>query len=132
MQRPIMKKGILFWLATIIVLSVTCTSCLTTMALLSTPNYSSQSTGNDISKSKTYLNLTILQTLSKYEALAWTKHYDVVKIETLTDIYYDGKTINGYFTLVGTYRYVTKQNVTKTVPIYVLTSEYNKNSDVWR
>ena len=75
--------------------------------------------------------MTIIQTISKNEALAWTKNYDVVKIETVTDTYYDGKKISGYFTLVGTYSYVTNQHISKTVPVYVLTSEYSKNKDLW-
>lgn len=97
------------------------------MALLA----ASQSEDN-ISKENTYLNLSIFQTLSKHEALAYTNNYDVVKIETATDTYYDGKKISGYFTLVDTYSYTTRDDFYKTVPVYVLTSEYNKYPQYWK
>ena len=87
---------------------------------------------NNISRKKTYLNLTIFQTYEgNRAALALTKNYDVVKIETVLDVYYDGKQINGNFTLIDTYSYETTKGIIKTVPVYVLTREYNKLKDHW-
>ena len=94
----------------------TCTSCFTTLLLLS-------STQDNISKERTYLNLTIFQTLAEGEALAYTGRDDVVKVISYSDVYYDGKTIHGTFKLIGTYKYVTNDNTEKTVPVYILESE---------
>lgn len=121
-----MKRIIKYIVATIAVCFI-CTSCFTTMALLS-----SQDTGSDISKERTYLDLKILRTFNSKEALAYTEHADIVKIETQSDTYYDGKKISGNFTLVGTYTYQAKNEMIKTVPVYVLTSEYNKHKEYWK
>ena len=75
---------------------------------------------------KKYLSVEIIQTLSKNEALAFTKDYKTVKIETVTDIYYDGKKISGDFCLAGTYTYTTKNGTVKTVPVYIRESEYRQ------
>ena len=74
----------------------------------------------------TYLSIEIIQTISKTEALAWTNDSKVVKLETTSEIYYDGKEIYGNFILVGTYNYITKKGIIKTVPVYVRTTEYKK------
>ena len=71
-----------------------------------------------------YLSVEIIQTLSKNEALAWTKDYDIVKIETTSEVYYDGKSIAGAFCLAGTYTYTTKDGRLKTVPVYIRDREY--------
>ena len=75
---------------------------------------------------KAYLSVEIIQTLSKNEALAWTSDYKVVKLETTSDVYYDGKKISGNYSLVGTYSYTNKKGIRKTVPVYVRTTEYQK------
>lgn len=121
-----MKIKIIPFIVTAIVLCATCTSCFTTMALIAASESS-----NNISREKTNLNLTIFQTLGKHEALARTNNYDVVKIETVSDVYYDGKQINGNFTLIDTYSYETTKGIIKIVPVYVLTREYNKLKDHW-
>lgn len=77
------------------------------------------------------LELKIVQTLGKGEALAITENYDVVKIESLTELYYDGKRLYGYFTLLDTYTYKTTQGMWKTVPVYVRSREYRKNKEIW-
>jgi hypothetical protein len=77
------------------------------------------------------LELKIVQTLGKGEALAITENYDVVKIESLTELYYDGKRLYGYFTLLDTYTYKTTQGMWKTVPVYVRSREYRKNKGIW-
>ena len=71
-----------------------------------------------------YLSVEIIQTFSKNEALAWTKDYDIVKIETTSEVYYDGKSIAGAFCLAGTYTYTTKDGRLKTVPVYIRDREY--------
>ena len=120
-----MKKRITTLLVAAITLCLTCTSCITMMAVLA-----ASESGNNISRGQTRLNLTIIQTYNSTEALAITKNYDVVKIETVLDTYYDGKKIKGRFTRVGTHTYENNLSYIKTVPVYVLTSEYNmfKNS----
>lgn len=75
---------------------------------------------------KTYLDVEIIQTLSRNAALACDNDYKVVKLETTSDVYYDGKKIYGNFILVGTYNYITKKGIIKTVPVYVRTTEYKK------
>ena len=75
-----------------------------------------------------FLNLKVFQTLSKHEALAFTKRYDVVKFISDSELIYDGKTLNGYFVLTGTYSYETKDGVVKTVPVYMLRNEYRKQN----
>lgn len=72
------------------------------------------------------LSVTIFQTLNKNEALALTPNYDVVKIVSYDDIFYDGKKIRGYFVLIDTYSYENMQNVIKTVPVYMNKKEYSK------
>lgn len=74
----------------------------------------------------TYLSVEIFQTLGKNAALARTRDWKVVKIESLEDMYYDGKAISGTFVLVDTYTYETKNEVTKTVPVYIRLEEYRK------
>lgn len=73
-----------------------------------------------------YISVEIFQTLSKTEALARTSDWDVVKLETTTDVYYDGKKISGNFVMAGTYNYTNKSFVEKTVPVYIRESEYKK------
>ena len=122
-----MKIKIIPFLVTAIAICTTCTSCFTTMALMAASESS-----NNISRKKTYLNLTIFQTYEgNRAALALTKNYDVVKIETVFDVYYDGKQINGNFTLIGTYSYETKDERMRTVPVFVLTREYNEFKELW-
>lgn len=116
----------LIYIIALSTLCMTSTSCIT-MALLATA-----SSTDSISTNGPYLNLTIFQTLNKNEALARTNNYDVVKIESLSMVLYDGKTVSGYFTLVDTYSYMTKNGLTKTVPVYVLRSEYGKHKDYWQ
>lgn len=72
------------------------------------------------------LSVEIIQTLSKNEALARTSDWDVVKLETTEDVYYDGKKISGRFVMVGTYTYTTRNDMDKTVPVYLKESEYKK------
>lgn len=81
--------------------------------------------GSDIGKTK-FIHVEIIQTLSKYEALAWDSDYNVVKIETAEDIYYDGKKISGIFYLTGVYEYTNKKGTEKTVPVYVKEDEYKR------
>ncbi len=120
-----MNKHLILNFITLAVFSVVCTSCFTTMAILASDE-------NDISRERTYLSVKIFQTLSECEALAYTPNHDVVKIETVSDVYYDGKRIKGSFTLVDTYTYKTEHYSYKTVALYVLTSEYLRHKDVWR
>ena len=74
----------------------------------------------------TYLSVEIFQTLNKNAALAHTRDWKVVKIESLEDTYYDGKAISGTFVLVDTYTYETKNETTKTVPVYIRLDEYRR------
>lgn len=126
-----MKNKIIAFIITTIALYATSISCMSlnnTTGNATSPGTTSQipqNTDDNISLEKTHLNLKIFQTLGKHQALAWTTHYDIVKIITLDNIYYDGKQIKGDFILVDTYTYETTQGIVKTVPVYVLTSEYD-------
>lgn len=73
-----------------------------------------------------YKKLKVFQTLSNYEALALDSDYNVVKLVTFKDMIYDGKVFTGEYVLTGTYTYETKENGVKTVPVYMLWSEYKK------
>lgn len=72
------------------------------------------------------LNLKVFQTLSKTEALARTSDFDVVKVIILDDLVYDGKEYSGVFVLVDTYTYTTREDIQKTVPVYMRRSDYRK------
>jgi hypothetical protein len=50
----------------------------------------------------------------------------VVKVESNTDEYYDGKSLWGPYKMIGTYQYITAKDFVKTVPVYVKKSEYKK------
>ena len=121
-----MKRIFLCSIAIFLILGV-CTSCFTTMAVIA----ASEQSNDNISRKQTVLHLTIIQTLGRNGALAWTNSHDVVKIETVSDTYFDGKRIQGSFTLVGTFRYEANNGQLKTVPVFVLTSEYKKHKGVW-
>ena len=75
---------------------------------------------------KTHLSVEIFQTLSKYEALALTSDYKVIKLETTFETYYDGKEITDDFCLAGTYRYTNSEGIIKTVPVYIRSEEYKQ------
>ena len=72
------------------------------------------------------LSVEIFQTLNKNEALARTTSWDVVKLESTEEVYYDGKKITGPFIMIGTYQYTTRNDMDKTVPVYIKESEYKK------
>lgn len=95
---------------------------LTSILLTSCGILMNNTAGSDISSDRTYLSVEIIQTLSKNEALAWTSNYKVVKLETDSEIYYDGKKITGNFALTDTYSYTNKEGTIKTVPVYTRTN----------
>ena len=70
------------------------------------------------------MDLTILQTLDKGEALATTKDLDVVKLESMKEIFYDGKKVSGRFHIIGTFFYTTNSGMPKTIPVFVPYAEY--------
>ena len=84
-----------------------------------------------IMRNQTHLDIidgTIFQVLDSNDALVMTKDYQVVKIITTNEVYFDGRSIAGIFILVDTYHYITKDGVYKVVPVYVRYSEYRKYS----
>ena len=101
---------------------------------------------SDISKTETELSLTVIQSYKPfhvegdeevtaytlYSALATTSRYDVVCIASHELSYYDGYKIRGWFRRVGTHRYTTVKGISKTVPVFVLKSEYNKDPEYWQ
>lgn len=97
--------------------------CVTVPMLLTT---SCGIFSNNINSEQTYLSVEIFQTLSKYEALACTSDWKVVKVITSEDVYYDGKSLSGTYVLVDTYTYETKDERIKTVPVYRKKSELRK------
>lgn len=83
---------------------------------------------NNISKEQASLEVEIFQTLSSTSALAYTtsNNYKIVKIVTENEVYYDGKTISGWFKLIDTYTYETKDGNIKTVPVFQKMSELRR------
>ena len=124
-----MKKRIIPFVVASLSIVATCTSCFTTLALMTASDANNR--GN-ISRENAHLNLKVLQTLSVNEALCVTEKYDVIKFETITETLYDGKQIRGNFTLVNTYTYEAKNGTIKTVPVYVLSKELRKHPEVWK
>ncbi len=74
---------------------------------------------------QTSISARIIQTLSKYEALAITSDHKIIKLETISDVYYDDKEYNETFSLAGTYTYTNREGDVKTVPVYIRTTEYD-------
>lgn len=77
-----------------------------------------------------YLQIKCFQTLSNSpsysECLARNDKFDVYYIVNFTcpgksksEIYFDGKNIRGNYVFVGTYSYVSKQEINKTVQAYM-------------
>ena len=78
-------------------------------------------------KNSMWLEVEIFQTLSKTEVLALDQKHNVVKIVSLSDkLLYDGLELWGEYVLIDTYSYYNKDKFKKTVPVYVLLSEYEK------
>ena len=113
-----MKKIVLLLLALIPLLFVSSCSVFTRVSL-------SHATIGD----KCYLNATIFQAVNSHEALATTSrelNSIVVKLITSEDTYYDGKKVSGTFVMVDTYTYENKQEIIKTVPVFIKVSEYKE------
>lgn len=72
------------------------------------------------------LSVKIFQTLDEHEALAFTRNNQVVKLETASEIYYDGKKVKGKFCLSGIYQYITTDTTQKTVPVYIRAEEFTQ------
>lgn len=72
------------------------------------------------------LSVKIFQTLDEHEALAFTGNNQVVKLETSSEVYYDGKKVTGKFCLSGIYQYITTDTLQKTVPVYIRAEEYTQ------
>ena len=82
-------------------------------------------------RNETHLDVidgTIIQVLDSNDALVLTKDYQVAKIITTSEVYFDGRPIVGIFILVDTYHYITRDGVYKVIPVYVRYSEYRKYS----
>lgn len=75
---------------------------------------------------KKKLSVKIFQTLDEHEALAFTGNNQVVKLETSSEVYYDGKKVTGKFCLSGIYQYITTDTLQKTVPVYIRAEEYTQ------
>ena len=75
-----------------------------------------------------FTNARIFQVLNSSEALIWDDNFNVAKIITSEEIYYEGLKISGRFILVDTYAYETRAHQIKVVPVYVRLSEYQKYS----
>lgn len=107
-----MKKGII----ALICAALTLASCSATRGL---------SIG-----SQRYISVEIFQTFVDGGALAMSTNafsphcYDVIKLETKKEFYYDGAKVRGQFVMVGRYSYENKQHIVKTVPVYVRATEY--------
>lgn len=89
---------------------------------------SSNTAGVGISRERGSMGFKIFQTLDKGEALVHptSNSVDVAKIVSLEELYYDGKVIGGYFILIDTYKYQTRNGDIKTVPVFIKQKEYKK------
>lgn len=75
----------------------------------------------------TVVNATIFQVLDSNTALALTHDdFEVIKVVTREEIYFDGRPIIGLFVLVDTYAYNTVEGRYKVVPVYIRYREYQK------
>ena len=71
-----------------------------------------------------YIRAKVFQALNENEALAIDEGV-VIKIITTKELFYDGKEVSGYYKMIDTYTYKTKDNSTKTVPVLIKVSEFN-------
>ena len=113
-----MKKKLL------LLLSISTLLLISSCSILSRVSLTNASIGD-----KCYLNATIFQAVNSHEALATTGrelNSIVVKLITSEDTYYDGKKVSGTFIMVDTYTYENKQEITKTVPVFIKVSEYKE------
>lgn len=110
-------KRILTIFAALLVLLAAFTSC--------SP---SNTAGLGISRERGTMSFKIFQTLDNGEALAnpTSSSVDVAKIVSLEEIYYDGKVVNGYFILIDTFKYQTRNGDIKTVPVFIKQKEHKK------
>ncbi len=107
-MNPFMKYRILFTLLSVVLLLSSC-SVLKEQG------------------SKRYLNVKVLQTLSKTEALVVPNsqyNTNVYKVITSNEMLYDGIVIRGWYVLIDTYTYVTVKDLQKTVPVYISLNDY--------
>ena len=75
----------------------------------------------------TFVNATIFQVIDSNTALALTQDsFEVIKVVTTEEIYFDGRPILGVFVLVDTYAYTTASGMYKVVPVYIRYSEFQK------
>lgn len=111
-----MKKYLAIYVA-LLVISAAFTSCST-----------SNTAGVGISRERGSMGFKIFQTLDKGEALVYptSNSVDVAKIVSLEELYYDGKVVGGYFILIDTFRYQTRNGEIKTVPVFIKQKEYKK------
>ena len=112
-----MKKSGLLWV--LLLLSTSFISSCAELAYVGT---------NNINAEQTYLRGTVLQTLDKGAALVTIKtgeyRTSTVKVVSENDVFYDDKSISGTYVRIGTFTYTTVKDVRKTVPVYILKSEY--------
>ena len=109
---------------TLLSLSVSILLLLSSCSIFTQTSLSNASIGD-----KCYLNTTIFQAVNSHEALATTSREPnsiVVKLITSEDTYYDGKRVSGTFVMVDTYTYENKQEIIKTVPVFIKVSEYKE------
>ena len=109
---------------TLLLLSVSILLLLSSCSIFTRTSLTNASIGD-----KCYLKATIFQAVNSHEALATTSrelNSIVVKLITSEDTYYDGKIVSGTFIMVDTYTYESKQEIVKTVPVFIKVSEYKE------
>lgn len=77
-----------------------------------------------------YLNVQIFQVLDSDDALAMDNNFNVVKLITAGEVYYDGLNVKGVFILVDTYAYYSKDGRYRVIPVYVRYKEYKQYSRI--
>lgn len=116
-----MKKTVLLFLALIPLLFVS--SCYSTTSL-SEPRPSVTPLAKAEIGSYFLLCGEIIQAFNNKEALGRDGDI-IVKLVTNKETFYDGKEFSDYYYMIDTYTYTTKQDVIKTVPVFIKASEYD-------
>lgn len=68
----------------------------------------------------------VFQTLWDGSALCFDSYNNVARLISSEEVYYDGKTVSGFFVFLDTYTYTNKDGIQKTVPVYSKYSECRK------
>lgn len=78
-----------------------------------------RSSGSDISREKTYLELTVMRALDRNTAISMTKNLDFVIVRSNQLQFYEGRELKGRFQFVETFTYMDDDGLPRTVPVFM-------------